>query len=100
MDLAWACEWIHRTFATRLVPSVARQRCSTRLAYRDEASIGDRRLVVEFAEAGFAEQRFHLASRVTFSLGDVHQQGGVFRDGQGAGFVGVQMGIVHNQSSA
>ncbi len=67
---------------------------------RHHAAVGGGFGEGEGAEAGGGEEGFHFGGGVTFALGDAHQQGGVGGDGERAGFVGVEVGVVDHEHAA
>ena len=45
-------------------------------------------------EAGVIEKNAHFSERIAFAFSDVHQEGGVLGDMEGAGFLRVDEGVV------
>ena len=64
-----------------------------------EAAVGDGGVVGGDVEMQAVEQGGVFGVGVAFALGDVHEEGGVFGDGDGAGFVVVEEGPVDDEEA-
>src|SRR5262245_28930952 len=85
-----------KTNGPRVSTRNANLQSSDRARRRDDTSVNGSRGEFHLHETGLFQVCLHLANRITFSLGRVHEQRGVFRDMQWAGFVRVDVGVVND----